>query len=134
MISRPLFKQSAKANVGIWSFVTFVTCFMLAIVILVLGNLNVGSIRDSMMDMFVKDAIESSIEKESMTYYHMTDSALLNFDSTSQNFTLFANAYKQARQNIYENYPQMRAEEADLQAKQTQNQLYCLHFDVVWKI
>lgn len=47
MISKPLFKQSCKANVTIWAFVTTITCAMLAIIILVLGNLNVSSIRNS---------------------------------------------------------------------------------------
>lgn len=47
MISKPLFKQSCKANATIWTFVTSITCVMIAIIILVLGNLNVGTIRDS---------------------------------------------------------------------------------------
>ncbi len=81
MISKPLFKQSCKANIGIWSFVTLITCFMLAIIIAVLGNLNVGSIRDSMVDMFVTDAIESTTQKQSMTYYNITENALTTYES-----------------------------------------------------
>lgn len=80
MISKPLFKQSCKANATIWSFVTIITCAMLAIIIVVLGNLNVSSIRDSMVDMFVEDTIESTITKQSMTYFNMTENALENYE------------------------------------------------------
>ncbi|HEY8419268.1 MAG TPA: hypothetical protein VIL03_02425, partial [Clostridia bacterium] len=76
MISKPLFKQSCKANAGIWVFVTGITCAMLVITILVLGNLNVNEIRTSMMDMFIKDAVESEVQRRSMTFYDMTDTAL----------------------------------------------------------
>jgi len=80
MISKPLFKQSCKANFGIWTFVTFTTCFMLAIVILVLGNLNVNEIRSSMSQMFIEDAIESTIEEQSMTYFCLENNSLQNYD------------------------------------------------------
>lgn len=80
MISKPLFKQSCKANAWTWTFVTAITCFMLAILILVLGNLNVSGIRDSMSEMFISNAIESSVEKQSMTYYNMTENALASYE------------------------------------------------------
>jgi len=80
MISKPLFKQSCKANAGVWTFVTTITCFMLAIIIIVLGNLNVSEIRSSMSDMFISDAIESTIEEQSMTYFNLTDKSLTNYD------------------------------------------------------
>lgn len=117
MISRPLFKQSVKANIGIWSFVTFITCFMLAVVILVLGNFHIGSIRDSMTDMFVEDAIESTLEKQSMTYYNMTSNALLSYDENAQNLTNLADAYKQCRLTIYQSNPDAIAKLADQQAR-----------------
>ncbi|HEY8443444.1 MAG TPA: ABC transporter permease subunit [Clostridia bacterium] len=81
MISKPLFKQSCKANAGIWLFVTAITCAMLIITILVLGNLNVDEIRTSMTDMFIKDAVESTVEKSSMTYYDMTETALESYET-----------------------------------------------------
>lgn len=84
MISKPLFKQSCKANAGTWTFVTVITCAMLAIIILVLGNLNVSSIRDSMVDMFVEDSIESTVEKQSVTYFDMTETALNNYDENRE--------------------------------------------------
>lgn len=97
MISRPLFKQSCKANAGVWGFVTAITCFMLAIIIFVLGNLNVNEIRNSMVDMFAEDAIEASIDKQSLTFYNMTSTALENFNETSANLTDVGNGYKQLR-------------------------------------
>lgn len=90
MISKPLFKQSAKANLGTWVFVTAINCIMLAIIIIVLGKLNVSEIRDSMADMFIKDAIESTIEKNSMEYYNLTDKTLNNYeDNYNKLYTLF---------------------------------------------
>ncbi|MGN1222803.1 MAG: ABC transporter permease subunit [Christensenellales bacterium] len=91
MISKPLFKQSCKANATIWSFVTAITCAMLAIIILVLGNLNVSSIRNSMVDMFIEDSIESTIEKQSMTYFNMTENALMNYDDKTDQLNYLLN-------------------------------------------
>ncbi len=79
MISKPLFKQSCKANAGTWTFVTVITCFMLAIIIFVLGNLNVNEIRSSMTDMFVSDAIESTIQEQSMTYFDLANTSLSSY-------------------------------------------------------
>lgn len=98
MISKPLFKQSCKANATIWSFVTAITCAMLAVVILVLGNLNVSSIRDSMVDMFVEDAIESSIDKQSMTYFNMTENALIGYDDNTQKLNNLLNVQMTTKQ------------------------------------
>lgn len=123
MISKPLFKQSCKANAGIWTFVTTITCFMLAIIIFVLGNLNVNEIRSSMTDMFVKDAIESTVQGQSMTYFNLANNSLSNYktndeklkylltvqldDTTKQNTIAGYNAYitggmtnEQARQSL----------------------------------
>lgn len=85
MISKPLFKQSCKANAVIWTFVTTITCFMLAIIILVLGNLNVNEIRSSMTDMFITDAIESTIKENSMSYYDLASKSLKSYNSNYDN-------------------------------------------------
>lgn len=115
MISKPLFKQSCKANAVVWTFVTTITCFMLAIIIFVLGNLNVNEIRGSMVDMFVTDAIESTIDKQSLTYYNMASTALYNFDETSTNLTAVGNGYKQYRETMAE--ASTPDEQADLYAR-----------------
>lgn len=98
MISKPLFKQSCKANATIWTFVTAITCAMLAVIILVLGNLNVSGIRDSMVDMFVEDAIESSIDKQSMTYFNMTENALVNYDDNTEQLNYLLNGQMTSEQ------------------------------------
>lgn len=106
MISKPLFKQSCKANAGIWTFVTAITCFMLAIIIFVLGNLNASSIRTSMTDMFVSDAIESEIEKQSMIYYSLTSNALTSYVEKNNDLkNLLQNQMSQeSKQGIIDNY------------------------------
>lgn len=81
MISKPLFKQSGKANAWTWFFVTLATCLTLAIIILVLGTLNVSEIKDAMAKMFIEDTIESSIEQQSMTFYNMADNSLKSYDA-----------------------------------------------------
>ena len=106
MISKPLFKQSCKANAGIWTFVTAVTCFMLAVVILVLGNLNANKIGGAMFDMFVKDAIETSVQEQSLTYYNMVDKSLSNYDTQANALKdLFKNqTTEDVRANVIANY------------------------------
>lgn len=101
MISRPLFKQSCKANAGIWTFVTGVTCFMLAIIILVLGNLNVNGIRSSMTDMFVSDAIEAEVEKSSMTYFNMTNTALQSYEDNCNSLNNLLNVQLDSSTKVY---------------------------------
>lgn len=106
MISKPLFKQSCKANAGIWAFVTTITCFMLAVVIMVLGNLNVNKIGGAMFDMFVKDAIETSVQEQSLTYYNMVDQSLSNYDTQCDALkNLFNNqTTEEQREGIITNY------------------------------
>ncbi len=91
MFSKPLFKQSCKANLGLWSFVTVITCIILAVLILVIGNLNVGTVSKSMVDMFVKDSVEASIKKQSLTYFNLTDEALVNFDDNANSLDQLLN-------------------------------------------
>ena len=121
MISKPLFKQSCKANVTIWAFVTSITCAMLAIIIIVLGNLNVSSIRDSMVDMFVEDAIESSVDKQSMTYFNMTENALINYDDNCEKLGYLLNVQMgTSRELITSNYNELKSQGlTSEQAKET---------------
>ncbi len=93
MISKPLFKQSMKANRGMWFFVTFITCSMLAILILVLGNLNIDQIRGSMSDVFIKNSVESQAERQSMTYFHMSSNALDSYESNVSNVKTIRDSY-----------------------------------------
>ena len=82
MFSKALFKQSVKANLGLWSFVTGITCFMLAIVILVLGTLEVGKIKSSMTDMFVKDTLKSQAKAKSIDIYYTCAISMNSFEQS----------------------------------------------------
>jgi ABC-2 type transport system permease protein len=66
MISIPLLKQSIKANKNIWMIITIATSLMLATIIFVIGNINVGELRDSFSETFAKSEIESQIKANSI--------------------------------------------------------------------
>lgn len=62
MISKPLLKQSIKANGLTWLLVTVITAFMLGIIISVLGSINSNEIRDSLKTSFTKSEIEAQLK------------------------------------------------------------------------
>jgi len=63
MISKPLLKQSIKANGITWLLVTLATSIMLAIIIIVLGGINSNEIRDSLKTSFIKSELEAQLKK-----------------------------------------------------------------------
>ena len=71
MINKALFKQSCKANWVKWLAVTLSTCVMLMIVIIVLGNLGINDIRDSLKDVFVQADQESYLKENSVDGYEL---------------------------------------------------------------
>jgi ABC-2 type transport system permease protein len=73
MISFPLLKQSIKANKNIWLVITVATSFMLATIIFVTGNINVGELRDSFTETFTKSEIESQIKINSIDTFVQID-------------------------------------------------------------
>ena len=80
MFSKALFKQSAKANWMKWVCVTVATCVMLAIVIIVLGNLGINDIRDSLKNVFTQADQESSLKEESVDAYDSYFTIMGNYD------------------------------------------------------
>ncbi len=86
MFSKPLFKQSCKANALVWALVTFATCFMLAVVIVVIGTTDASAIRDSMVKVFQDDYVYAQVEKNAMTYYNITDTALDAYETHKSDF------------------------------------------------
>lgn len=72
MFSKPLFKQSIKANFTRWIIVTFASCFIVAVVILILGNLNVNKIRGSLEDLFEDSDKQADIQYKSADSYQKT--------------------------------------------------------------
>jgi len=70
MISIPLFKQSIKANWGMWTAITVATCFILTVIMIAVGGNSINNIMGSIGDAFVKNSIKCEIENASMNYYY----------------------------------------------------------------
>lgn len=87
MISIPLLKQSCKANAVIWSLITFVTCCILAVVILVLGNLSINNMRDTMSNMLLASKIDGEIGVNSIDVYDQTEYAITSYDTAKDALT-----------------------------------------------
>lgn len=85
MFSKALFKQSCKANGTMWGIITFAVCFMLACVMLISGNGNIGEVKNSIQDTIITKEIDAQFEKRALSYYTTSDESLSQFD------TLFAN-------------------------------------------
>ena len=80
--SKALFKQSVKANWIKWVAVTVSTCVMLAIVIIVLGNLGINDIRDSLKNVFVQADQESYLKENAVDSYDLYLMTLSNYNDT----------------------------------------------------
>lgn len=107
MFSKALFKQSVKANLGLWSFVTGITCFMLAIVILVLGTLEVGKIKTSMTDMFIKDTLKCQVKAKSIDIYYLCTVSMDNFEKTVPQIKTVINGFSAQRDGVVNSYDTM---------------------------
>lgn len=71
MFSKALFKQSMKANWVKWVMATASTCIMLAIVIIVLGNLGINNIRDQLKEVFTQADQQSYLKTSSIDSYDL---------------------------------------------------------------
>ena len=87
MFSKALFKQSCKANWIKWLTVTIATCAMLAIVIIVLGNLGINDIRDSLKNIFVQADQESALKENAVDSYDLYLSSVKGYESLEANTT-----------------------------------------------
>ena len=76
MFSKALFKQSMKANWVKWLTVTVATCVMLAIVIIVLGNLGINDIRDSLKQVFSNAETQSMVQEQAIDGYTLSKNTL----------------------------------------------------------
>lgn len=81
MFNKALFKQSCKANGMMWTVITFATCFMLACVMLISGNGNIGEVKNSIQDTIITKEIDSQMQSRSLSYYENINDGLLKFDS-----------------------------------------------------
>lgn len=64
-----------------WIIITVMVCFMLACVMLISGNGNVGDIAVGVTDTVVKQEIESYLKENSLTYYAYSQDGEEKFDS-----------------------------------------------------
>ena len=80
MFSKALFKQSCKANGVMWTIITFAVCFMLACVMLISGNGNIGETKNAIEDTIIQKEIDAAIEERAINYYSLSDGALTTFD------------------------------------------------------
>lgn len=81
MFSKALFKQSCKANGTMWAIITFAVCFMLACVMLISGNGNIGEVKNSIQDTIITKEVDAQLEKRSLTYYSAAEDGLREFDA-----------------------------------------------------
>lgn len=81
MFSKALFKQSCKANKVMWSIITFAVCFMLACVMLISGNGNIGKVKDGLEDTIITGEITAQIKSRSLNYYQIGVDGLKHFDN-----------------------------------------------------
>ncbi len=81
MFSKPLFKQSCKANGMLWAIITAATCIMLAVLVLVMGNSNISQIQDSLGGAITRNVAEAQIERYSMNFYYTLNTSLQQYDT-----------------------------------------------------
>lgn len=80
MFSKALFKQSCKANGTMWSIITVAVCFMLACVMLISGNGNIGEVKNSIQDTIITKEVDAGLEKRAVNYYNNAVDGLWQFD------------------------------------------------------
>lgn len=80
MFSKALFKQSCKANGAMWGIITFAVCFMLACVMLISGNGNIGEVKNSIQDTIIAKEIDAQMEQRALSYYADAENGLKEFD------------------------------------------------------
>ena len=92
MFSKALFFQSAKAHWVKWLTVTCATCVMLAIVIIVLGNLAINDIRDSLKNVFVQADQEATLKENAVDSYDLYITTA-NTNNQMDLFAMFGSSY-----------------------------------------
>lgn len=80
MFSKALFKQSCKANGTMWAIITFAVCFMLACVMLISGNGNIGDVKNSIQDTIITKEVDAQLQKRALSYYSNAEDGLEQFD------------------------------------------------------
>ncbi len=81
MISKPLLKQSCKANGIMWIIITFAVCFMLACVMIIGGNGDISRTKNAIQNQTIKGELEAQTQKRGINYFEMSQNGLTYFDS-----------------------------------------------------
>lgn len=81
MFSKALFKQSCKANGTMWAIISFAVCFMLACVMLISGNGNIGEVKNSIQDTIIIKEVDAQLEKRALNDYIVAGDGLETFDT-----------------------------------------------------
>lgn len=133
MISKPLLKQSIKANGVSWLLVTLATALMLGIIVIVLGSLQANEIRDSLKDTFVESELEAyfksgaidgfvetyetveEVYSEAKSIYDLTTAAIITYELIPKETP---NRKVMAIETLLEKIPLEQKEQAGLIATQ----------------
>ena len=97
MISKPLFKQSIKANGAMWLIITFAVCFMLSCVMLIAGGGNIADTKNAIQNTVIEGELTAQIQNRALNYYEITNTALAHFDEKF--VEEYATAYASALSN-----------------------------------
>lgn len=81
MFRKALFQQSCKANGTMWCVITFAVCFMLACVMLISGNGNIGEVKDAIQNTIITKEIDAQMQKRALSYYSNAENGLARFDT-----------------------------------------------------
>jgi len=81
MISKPLFKQSIKANWGIWTAITAATCFILTVIMIAVGGDSINNIMSSIGNAFIKNSVQCEIESAAMNYYYTASISIDGYEA-----------------------------------------------------
>lgn len=111
MISKPLFKQSCKANGTMWAIITFAVCFMLACVMTIAGNGDLRSTKVAIQNSIIQGELQSQTEQRALNYYEISNAGLTYFDtqfvsylSSIQNTDEFRNIYATSGEEAAKQY------------------------------
>ena len=80
MLSKPLFKQSCKANGAMWIIITIAVCFMLSCVMLISGRGDISQTKDAIQNTIIEGELTSALQKKALNYYEIGDAAMVHFD------------------------------------------------------
>ncbi len=129
MFSKPLFKQSSKANGMLWLIITVATCIMLAVLVLVMGNANISRIQDSLSGAITKNVAQAKVENYSMNFYYTLNRSLQEYEEyyellTDENSNF--SEYYDTIINIYESYLYGNENPTDEDKQNAINQTYSI--------